>query len=87
MHIIYGLLIAAAGVSIIVYTESILNSVGRIEFFEAHMGSFGGSRLGYKLIGIIITFIGVMTLTGLMDNFMLWFLSPLLMHQQPVQTN
>jgi hypothetical protein len=78
MHIIYGLLITTGGVAMIFYSESLLRNIGRIGFFEAHLSSAGGSRLGYKLIGIVLTFIGIILLTGLYDNFMQWLLSPLI---------
>jgi len=76
-RIILGLVIAAAGTLIVIKTEGILNTFGRIAFFDRHLGTEGGSRLGYKLIGMFIIFIGVLIMTNMIGGFMNWVLSPL----------
>ena len=73
----------AAGAVLVIKTEWIMNNFGRIAWFEEHLGSDGGSRLGYKLIGIIILIIGIIVMTGSGDAFMRWVLSPLLKYSQP----
>jgi len=78
MRIIFGLIIMAIGVLIVIKTEAILNGFGRIEFFERHLGTEGGSRLGYKLIGLAIIFIGFLIITNMIGGFMGWALSPLI---------
>ncbi len=78
MRIVVGLLIMAAGALIIIKTEWFLRNFGRIEWFENNFGSDGGTRLGYKLIGFIIIFIGILFLSGNAENFFLWMLSPLI---------
>lgn len=55
---------------------------GRIEFFESRLSASGGSRLGYQLLGLILIFLGILTLTGLINGFMGWILSPLLKYGQ-----
>ena len=82
-HIILGLLITAAGGFLVIKTEWFLNNFGRITWFEEKLGSDGGSRLGYKLIGIVLLFIGIIVLTGSGNDFMAWLLSPLLKYNQP----
>ena len=82
-HIILGLLITAVGVSLVLKTEWFLNNFGRISWFEDKLGSAGGSRLGYKLTGIIIIFIGIIVLTGSGTSFMEWLVSPLTQYNQP----
>ena len=73
----------AAGAFLVIRTEWIINNFGRIAWFEAKLGSDGGSRLGYKLIGIIVLIIGIIVMTGSGDSFMEWLLSPLLKYSQP----
>lgn len=78
MYIILGLVILAVGVLIVIKTEAMLNAFGRIAFFERYLGSEGGSRLGYKIIGLIAIFIGFLIMTNMIGGFMGWVLSPLL---------
>ena len=45
--------------------------------FDENLGAEGGSRLGYKLMGVLILFIGIILMTGSGDAFFGWALSPL----------
>jgi hypothetical protein len=75
--VIVGLLITAAGVILLAKTEWFVSNFGRIAWFEEKLGSSGGSRLGYKLIGFVFVFVGVIVMTGSGPSFMSWLLSPL----------
>jgi hypothetical protein len=77
MKIIGGLIAIAIGTLIVIKSEDLLKNFGRISFFEKHLGAEGGSRLGYKIIGLIVIFIGLMATTGLFDGFMQALVSPL----------
>lgn len=83
MHFIIGLAVMAAGFSFVYKTEWYVNNFGRVEFFEQHLGA-GGSRLGYKLLGIALMFIGFMIFTNIINDFLLWILGPLLRHSVPI---
>ena len=72
-----GLLLLAGGVMMVIKTEWLLNNFGRIAWFEEHLGTEGGSRLGYKIVGMVLIFFGLLTLTGLSGGFANWALSPL----------
>lgn len=74
---ILGALVIAAGTFLVIKTEWFMTNFGRIAWFEDKLGSEGGSRLGYKLLGIIAIFIGIVLLTGNGTNFFTWMLSPL----------
>lgn len=78
MHIIFGLIVAVLGVLITIKSEAIYGVFGPIAFFEKYLGTEGGSRLGYKLAGILIFFIGIMMATNVFGEFMGWILSPLI---------
>ncbi|MFA6514511.1 MAG: hypothetical protein WCT50_04480 [Patescibacteria group bacterium] len=82
-QIILGVAMTAAGAFLVIKTEWFINNFGRIAWFEAKLGSDGGSRLGYKLVGIIILVLGIIVMTGSGDNFMYWLLGPLLKYNQP----
>ena len=83
MTIFIGILITIAGAALIIKTEWFLNNFGRIAWFEEKLGSDGGSRLGYKLIGILFLFVGIIVMTGSGNDFLSWLLSPLLKYSQP----
>ncbi len=73
-----GLLITALGIWMTVKSESFLKAFGPIGWFERHLGTEGGSRLGYKFIGVLIAFIGFLIMTGMINGFMAWLLGPLM---------
>ncbi len=77
-----GILMLAAGIFLVIKTEWFLNNFGSIAWFDANLGSEGGSRLGYKLVGIVLIFLGVIMATGSGDNFMAWLLAPLMKYNR-----
>ena len=77
MRFLIGLIMIAIGSVMIYKVEWMLDNFGRNDFFERKLGTSGGSRLGYKLIGMIFIFLGTLAVTGLIDGFMGWALSPL----------
>ena len=78
MHFIYGLIGMVIGGAMVIYADALLNTFGRMDFFDRFLGTFGGTRLGYKLIGLIVFFLSLIMFIGLFDNFMYWVLGPLL---------
>jgi polyferredoxin len=77
MKIIGGLIFIVIGTLVVMYTEWLLKNFGRINWFEKHLGAEGGSRMGYKLVGLVIIFIGLLMTTGMVDGFFNFMLSPL----------
>jgi hypothetical protein len=78
MNILLGIVMAAVGALITIKSEAMLNLFGRVGFFEKYLGTEGGTRLGYKLLGILVFFIGVLIMTNLIGDFLGWILSPLI---------
>ncbi len=76
--ILLGLVMMAAGALFTIKSEAIYNNFGPIAWFEQHLGTEGGSRLGYKLIGIVVFFFGLLMATGLINGFLLWIFGPLI---------
>ncbi|NCQ16432.1 hypothetical protein GW814_02140 [Candidatus Falkowbacteria bacterium] len=83
MNIVIGAIILAVGALIVIKSEAVLNMFGRITFFEHYLGTEGGSRLGYKLVGLLTIFIGFLIMTNLIGGFLEWVLSPLLRYSRP----
>lgn len=66
---IFGSLGLLLGVTLVLKTEIFLRTFGRIDWFEEHLANSGGSRAGYKIIGLMFVFFSLMALTGLFDSF------------------
>lgn len=67
-RIVWGLIGIAVGCSFVIKTEWYLNFAGRVAWAEQHLGFEGGTRLFYKLLGIVIIFVAFTYLTGLDDQ-------------------
>jgi len=72
-RIILGIILAFIGFLFVWKTEWLMINVGRIEWAEQHLGTEGGSRLAYKVIGTLIILAGLMYATNLTDDFLGWF--------------
>ncbi len=81
-HIILGIIITAGGVFMTMKTDWLVNNFGRITWFEEKLGAEGGTRLGYKLIGLLAIFIGIVVMTGSGPEFINWLLGPLIRTSQ-----
>ncbi len=71
MKYFIGLLGIALGCLLIIKTEGFIESFGTSAWAEEHMGSNGGTRLLYKLIGLGIIFLSFMGMFGLLGGFIL----------------
>jgi hypothetical protein len=81
LKIIGGLVMTGIGTIFVIKTEWFLENFGRMNWFENKFGTEGGSRLGYKLIGLVLIFVGLLIATNLIGGFMAWALSPLTKYQ------
>ena len=70
-HIIIGLLLVAIGTVLIFKAEWFYLNFGSIAWAEEHLGTSGGSRLMYKLVGLIFIFVGMLVATNLMTEFLM----------------
>ncbi len=71
MKYIIGILAIAVGVLLVIKTEWFIQNFGTNAWAEQHLGSSGGTRLMYKLIGLAIIFIAMMGMTGLLGAFIM----------------
>ncbi|MCX7778934.1 MAG: hypothetical protein N2259_01690 [Patescibacteria group bacterium] len=71
-HIFLGIIFCVIGTMVTMKSEWFFREFGRIEWAEKHLGMEGGSRLFYKLLGILIIFIGFFVIAGLHLSFFRW---------------
>ncbi len=77
-RIIIGLLLLFSGFVFAIKSSWFYEQFGSIAFAEKYLGTSGGTRLFYKLFGILAIFIGFLALTNLHESFFTWLLGPLL---------
>jgi hypothetical protein len=76
MKILIGIILIVIGALIIIYSNKMLEIFGRIPFFEQHLGTEGGSRLGYQIIGFLGVIVGLLVMTGSFEGLILAIFSP-----------
>lgn len=71
LRIILGILGTVIGLVLIVKTEWFIENFGHIGWAEEKLGTEGGTRLFYKLIGILFIFLAFTYMTGMWQGFMM----------------
>lgn len=69
---------AAAGVAMALKANWLYVQFGSMAFAEKYLGSSGGTRLFYKLLGTFLAFIGMLIMTNLHGEFIGWVFGPLI---------
>ena len=70
-RIIIGLIIVVVGAIITIKAEWFYQNFGAIPSADKFLGTQGGSRLAYKLIGIIGVLIGFLIMTNLIGGIII----------------
>ncbi|MEK7084524.1 MAG: hypothetical protein AAB932_04785 [Patescibacteria group bacterium] len=68
MKFIVGILAILFSVILIIKTEWFVENFGTSGWAEEHMGTSGGTRLMYKLIGLVIIIIAMLGMTGFLGG-------------------
>jgi hypothetical protein len=76
MRYIFGIIAIVIGFVIIWKSEWFLQNFGRIDWAEAKLGAEGGTRLFYKLVGLIIILISFLYMGGFVEAILLRVLVP-----------
>lgn len=76
-NIISGLIGIFVGFWMIWKTDWIVQNIGRIQWAEQNLGTEGGSRIFYKLLGLVIIIISFMIMFGLFGGIILSIFSPI----------
>lgn len=70
MKYLIGLLVIGLGFLLIWKTEWLVNNFGRIEWAEQHLGTEGGTRVFYKLLGVILILFSFLVMSGFFNNIL-----------------
>lgn len=81
MRIFLGLIATVVGFIITWKANWIVNNFGRVPWAEKWLGIEGGSRLFWKLMGVLIVVIGWLYMIGATEKIILWIFSPALPRQ------
>ena len=71
MKYVLGIIAALLGVGMVLKTQWLIENFGTNNWAEEHLGYNGGSRLLYKLIGLVLIFIGFLLITNLFGGFLI----------------
>lgn len=71
MRYFIGIIMVLIGVLLVIKTEWFIQNFGNNAWAEEHLGTSGGTRLMYKLIGIAFIFFGFLAITNLHQSFLL----------------
>lgn len=63
-RIFLGLIGVAAGCAVAIYHNWITDNLGRPAWADKYLGSFGGARLFYILLGVLIVIFSTLYMTG-----------------------
>jgi hypothetical protein len=77
MKFVYGFLGIAVGTFMVIKSEWLLSSFGTSALAEKYLGTSGGTRLMYKLLGILFILISLMSMTGILGSVIIGILGPL----------
>ena len=70
MRFVVGILGIAFGILMTLRSSWFLNTVGRIATIEKYLGTFGGSRLFYQILGVLIVAISTLYMVGALSGIL-----------------
>ena len=71
LRVLGGMFIVFIGTLLVIKSEWFLVNFGKIAWAEEKLGMDGGTRLFYKLLGVIVCLIGIMMATGMLGNVLI----------------
>lgn len=70
MRFLLGILGIGFGILVTLKSEWFLHNVGRIASVEKYLGTFGGSRLFYQILGVLIVAISTLYMVGALGSIL-----------------
>ena len=83
MHYFVGIILVLVGAGMVMKTEWLIENFGTNAWAEEKLGYNGGSRLLYKIIGIVLIFVGFLLITNLFEGFLVGTVGKVLVPQAP----
>lgn len=77
MHIIIGIIVTGVGFLVVWRPRYFLDFLGKQAWVEK-IFSVNDQELAYKIIGMIVIFVGALIMTNLIYDLLGWFLSPII---------
>jgi len=71
MQYFIGIMAILVGAALILKTEWFVQNFGASAWAEEHFGTTGGTRIMYKLIGIVFIFAGFLAITNMWNGFLM----------------
>ncbi|MFA7653676.1 MAG: hypothetical protein WCX97_01370 [Candidatus Magasanikbacteria bacterium] len=71
MQYFIGIIAILIGVSLIIKTEWYVANFGASAWAEDKFGTTGGTRIMYKLIGLVFIFVGFLAVTNMWTSFLM----------------
>ena len=68
MKYIIGILVIVVGCILVIKAEWFVQNFGTSSWAEQYLGTSGGTRLMYKLLGIIFIILSMMGMTGMLGE-------------------
>lgn len=81
MKIILGLFVVAMGAVLILKTQWFVENFGTNAWAEEKFGYSGGTRLMYKMLGLIFIFVGFLLVTNMWQGFLMGTVGRLFIRQ------
>lgn len=77
MKFFIGILVIIVGALMVIKTEGFIAVFGKSSWAEQHLGTSGGTRFLYKIIGIILIIGTGLSIAGVLDDMILGVVGPL----------
>lgn len=87
MKYFIGLIVIAVGTLLILKTEWLVNNFGHSDWAEQHLGTEGGTRILYKLIGVILILGAFLTMAGVFNSLLTNTFGGALQNEETTNTN
>ena len=77
MKYFYAFLVIIFGFLLVRYSNWLVNNFGYIDSAEHYLGTYGGTRLMWKLIGVLFIVGAFLVISGIMNNILISIFSRL----------
>ncbi|OIP74902.1 MAG: hypothetical protein AUK06_02645 [Parcubacteria group bacterium CG2_30_36_18] len=71
MKYFYAFLVIIFGFLLVRYSNWLVNNFGYIDSAEHYLGTYGGTRLMWKLIGVLFIVGALLVISGIMNNILI----------------